>query len=175
MALAEATASLTSAAMRASAAVRHGVVVPEQPTPATDPIQAAAAEALSLAQADAQGETGWRAAAASLGAAAAVERLAALAVTTGLARPVEPGPAAPAAPATLAPADRYFVGPGRIPTLGVRPAVPMPSREPATVVEEWGRSRGDLRGDVHASGIETFGEEQQEAIRAYFRRLSEDR
>ena len=200
-ALAKATAGAAAAATRAAAALRAedvsastGAVArtpgdaPTASAPAASPsatpaaTRQAAAAALAALQAQTDQASAWQSAADGLAAAAAQSRLSALAMAAGM-------PTSPADSGPTPPGSQAGSGVASVPsTSNAGRASPAGDGQPggeagegnATAVvgsdgAEWGRSRGNLRGDVMASGIETFGEEQQEAIRAYFRRLGEDR
>jgi len=186
VAQAQVTAGATTAAERAAAALRAspptgsagqtGAPATGQATAASTAARTAAA-ALAEIKADPRTAANWRAAAEQLRAGAAQSRLSTFATAMASASTASAGSTTsePVAAGAVSAA-----GPGAAPadSEGQRLGDAGEGDATATTVaddSEWGRSRGDLRGDVMASGIETFGEEQQEAIRAYFRRLGADR
>jgi hypothetical protein len=40
---------------------------------------------------------------------------------------------------------------------------------------DWAKSRAEVRQNIKSGGVEQFSEEHQEAIRAYLKRLGEDK
>ena len=199
VALAQATAGAAAAADRAAAALRAEPAAANGPiaspvvpaasgagTPASATSQGAAA-ALAALRTQAKPDAAWSAAADGLAAAAAQSRLSALAAAAGLAPTTAAAESPPSAGEASAdgppPTTAGASNPGQASSArpggeGQRSGESAEGDATATTgsdAAEWGRSRGDLRGDVMASGIETFGAEQQEAIRAYFRRLGEER
>jgi len=175
-AMAEASAGLADQA-RAAAATLRGAT-PATTTPAASAVQTAAAQALAAVRAAPSSPASWQHAADTMSAAAAHE---ATATSSAAANAAHNSAAKSAAKSAAEPsAASQSSSSGASPTASGSgkgdPGDAKGMEQPTAAIDqaEWGRSRGDLRGDIMAGGVESFSEEHQEAIRAYFKRLGSD-
>lgn len=116
-----------------------------------DPIQNAAAKALAVIRESPDSQSSWR---------YATELLARVSVSRALGGTVTGGQSVSVQ--EMAPGESAAES-GRAASL------------PTTDRSGWGRSRGDMGNDLRTGGSESFSEEHQEAIRAYFQRVGSGR